>query len=196
MKRALKNILMVILIAILLFLTYYTLGYLKWDYSLNNKITVTAKTIYMNEENVVSTETVDESGNVTTTSYEGSGEVTEAVDPDSAVTSEEDLYTTTDEEPITDEGSVTTADIAEDNSTTEKSLILSDDKLSNVSYVYYIVFGVEGLLVSLTLGYLAFSKFNKLTLKETLYSGKRVFGYILYTFLLLAAYVLTVYYFI
>lgn len=196
MKRTLKNILMILLIIVVLFLTYFTIGYLKGDFSLNNrKIELNAHVIYMNEENATTTETVDENGNVTTTiiddgTGDGTTEVTnDEVDPDTTVTNEDDiLYTTTDENI-----DISATSGLSENDATEKSLDLLD---GNVSYVYYIVFGVEGLLFSFTLAYLAYSKFNKLTFKETFYSAGRIVMYILYSLTLTVNYVLVVNYFL
>ncbi len=193
MKRTLKNILMILLIIVVLFLTYFTLGYLKGDFSLNNNkvIELNAHIIYMNEENATTTETVDENGNITTTivddgTGDGIGEVTnDEVDPDTTVTNEDDiLYTTTDENIDIS----ATSGLAE-NDTTEKNLNLLG---GNVSYVYYIVFGIEALLFSFTLAYLAYSKFNKLTFKETFYSTGRTIGYVLYSLLLTTMYFLEI----
>ena len=42
----------------------------------------------------------------------------------------------------------------------------SDKKQNNLSYVYYIAFGTEGFILSISLVYLIISNFNKITVKE------------------------------
>ena len=48
----------------------------------------------------------------------------------------------------------------------------------NISVIYYILFAIEGLIISSLLIYLIMSKFNSKTLKETLGTGKKIIVYI------------------
>lgn len=56
-----------------------------------------------------------------------------------------------------------------------------------LSYIYYIIFGVECLFLSGFLVYLIVSKFNKKTWKETFASGDKIIIYILSLIILMAA---------
>ncbi len=183
MKRTLKNILMILLILVLLFLTYFTIGYLKGDFSLNSSkaIELNAHVIYMAEENDTTTETVDENGNITTIIDDGTGDgnteivTTGEVDPDTTVTNEDDvLYTATDDENVDISA---TSGLAENDNSAKKLGIL----YGGLSYIYYIAFGIVSLLFGFTFAYLAYSKFNKLTFKETFYSAGRTTMYIIYS---------------
>lgn len=49
-----------------------------------------------------------------------------------------------------------------------------DKKQNNLSYVYYIVFGAEGLILSISLVYLIISKFNKITVKEVFTNKNKI----------------------
>ena len=49
----------------------------------------------------------------------------------------------------------------------------------SISAIYYILFAVEGLIISSLLIYLMMSKFNSKTLKETLDSSKKIIVYII-----------------
>ena len=55
---------------------------------------------------------------------------------------------------------------------------------------YYILFGVEGLIISLTLSYLIMSKFNKKTFKETFENSDKTIIYILLSILLTSIFTL------
>ena len=192
MKRAIKNILMILLILVLIFLTYFTFGYLKGDKSLIAEFKTDI--VILNEDNNISTETTDDNGNITTAVYEESGDGTGEVigDPDATVSnSEEPIYQVT-EEDATD----TTTTGASDNLGAEKSLNLTKIDIFNIPTVYLLAFCVECLLISFILSYLAYSKFNKLTLKETFYSKARLILYILYSFVLAINFLLTINYFI
>ena len=50
---------------------------------------------------------------------------------------------------------------------------------SNISAIYYILFAVEGLIISSLLIYLIMSKFNSKTLKETLDTSRKIIAYII-----------------
>lgn len=49
-----------------------------------------------------------------------------------------------------------------------------DKKQNNLSYVYYIAFGTEGLILSISLVYLILSKFNKITVKEVFTNKNKI----------------------
>ena len=54
-----------------------------------------------------------------------------------------------------------------------------EDFKVNISGIYYILFFVEGLIVSLLLIYLIMSNFNSKTLKETLSSGRKIVVFVI-----------------
>ena len=54
----------------------------------------------------------------------------------------------------------------------------------NISLIYYILFVVEGLIISTLLIYLIMSKFNSKTLKETFETGKKVIIFIILVLIL------------
>lgn len=183
MKRTIKNILMILIILILIFLTYFTLGYLKGEKTLKSVVTeFNASIVFTNEENDTSTETIDENGNITTTVYE-EGTTTEengeVINPDDSVSNEDDILYTT---PNGDNDISTTTDGVEETLDKEDLLFEND----NISHVYYVAFVSESLLISFTLAYLAYSKFNKFTLKETFNNKKRIIWYVLYSLALSA----------
>lgn len=63
------------------------------------------------------------------------------------------------------------------DSTQENMLIPSYTNVStsnSISYVYYIVFGIESIILSFLLSYLLMSKFNKKLFKETYASGDKI----------------------
>lgn len=194
MNRIIKNILMILLILVLIFLAYFTLGYLKEEKSLVTEFKTNI--IILNEENNTSTEIIDENGNFTTTVYEenidGTREVAE--DPDAVVSSgEEILYEATEEELL--DNNISTTTIA-DNAGAEKSLALNKLNVFQIPIIYLIAFSTESLLAAFTLAYLAYSKFNKLNLKETFYSKSRLILYILYSLVLAANFLLAINYYI
>ncbi len=196
MKRTLKNILMILLILVLAFLTYFTLGYMKGDLSFTNVLAeFNTKSVFFNEENndvneaSVSSETVTISGTsseeVTATGEE------EAPGSETVIytNDEPEYYVTGEEEQILDSIDEEANDVS-----LEKSLALDADfKLSDISTIYYIAFGLEGLTMSLTIAYLAYSKFNKYNFKETFNTAKRTFFYIAYSILWLLSYALVLY---
>lgn len=195
MKRTIKNILMILLILVLIFLTYFTLGYLTENKNFSNNI-VEFKTniILKNEENDTSTETIDENGNITTTVYEeepGSKEVVE--DPDAVVSSDDEILYSATEEEI--DSNVTTTGF-DDNNGAEKALDLQKTDIFKAPLVYIIAFYTECLLIAFTLAYLAFSKFNKLSLKESFYSKSRLILYILYSIVLAFSFLLGINYYL
>ena len=53
----------------------------------------------------------------------------------------------------------------------------------NISVIYYILFVIEGLIISSLLIYLIMSKFNSKTLKETLATGKKIIVFVVLTIL-------------
>lgn len=80
-----------------------------------------------------------------------------------------------------------------ENSTQNEMMENNIPNMSNhdISLVYYILFGVQSLIISLLLIYLIMSKFNKKTLKETLSSSDKIIIYclsvILFTLILMYA---------
>ncbi len=61
---------------------------------------------------------------------------------------------------------------------------------SQTNIFYYILFGIEGLIISLTLTYLIMSKFNKKTFKETFENSDKTIIYILLSILLTSVFTL------
>ena len=61
---------------------------------------------------------------------------------------------------------------------------------SQPNIFYYILFGIEGLIISLTLTYLIMSKFNKKTFKETFENSDKTIIYILLSILLTSVFTL------
>lgn len=61
---------------------------------------------------------------------------------------------------------------------------------SQTNIFYYILFGIEGLIISLTLTYLIMSKFNKKTFKETFENSDKTIIYILLSILLTSIFTL------
>ena len=61
---------------------------------------------------------------------------------------------------------------------------------SQTNIFYYILFGIEGLIISLTLTYLIMSKFNKKTFKETFETSDKTIIYILLSILLTSVFTL------
>lgn len=61
---------------------------------------------------------------------------------------------------------------------------------SQTNTFYYILFGIEGLIISLTLTYLIMSKFNKKTFKETFENPDKTIIYILLSILLTSIFTL------
>ena len=61
---------------------------------------------------------------------------------------------------------------------------------SRSNIFYYILFGIEGLIISLTLSYLIMSKFNKKTFKETFENSDKTIIYILLSILLTSVFTL------
>ena len=54
----------------------------------------------------------------------------------------------------------------------------------NISAIYYILFAVEGLIISSLLIYLIMSRFNSKTLKETLDTSKKIIVYVILTIII------------
>ncbi len=61
---------------------------------------------------------------------------------------------------------------------------------SETNIFYYILFGIEGLIISLTITYLIMSKFNKKTFKETFENSDKTIIYILLSILLTSVFTL------
>lgn len=78
------------------------------------------------------------------------------------------------------------------NSNENEDLNIMPQQQSNsqTNTFYYILFGIEGLIVSLTLTYLIMSKFNKKTFKETFENSDKTIIYILLSILLTSIFTL------
>lgn len=59
-----------------------------------------------------------------------------------------------------------------------------DKKQNNLSYAYYIAFGAEGLILSISLVYLIISKFNKINVKEIFANKNKIIILIISIFIL------------
>ncbi len=55
-----------------------------------------------------------------------------------------------------------------------------EEKSTKIKTVYYILFGIEGLVISALIVYLIMSKFNKKTVKDTFKGAKRIILYIVF----------------
>ena len=80
----------------------------------------------------------------------------------------------------------------ENNSNGNEDLNMMPQQQSNsqTNIFYYILFGIEGLIISLTLTYLIMSKFNKKTFKETFENSDKTIIYILLSILLTSIFTL------
>ena len=76
------------------------------------------------------------------------------------------------------------------NGNEDSNMMLQQQSNSQTNIFYYILFGIEGLIISLTLTYLIMSKFNKKTFKETFENSDKTIIYILLSILLTSIFTL------
>lgn len=76
------------------------------------------------------------------------------------------------------------------NGNEDSNMMPQQQSNSQTNTFYYILFGIEGLIVSLTLTYLIMSKFNKKTFKETFENSDKTIIYILLSILLTSIFTL------
>lgn len=76
------------------------------------------------------------------------------------------------------------------NGNEDSNMMPQQQSNSRTNIFYYILFGIEGLIISLTLTYLIMSKFNKKTFKETFENSDKTIIYILLSILLTSIFTL------
>ncbi len=76
------------------------------------------------------------------------------------------------------------------NGNEDSNMMPQQQSNSQTNIFYYILFGIEGLIISLTLTYLIMSKFNKKTFKETFENSDKTIIYILLSILLTSIFTL------
>lgn len=76
------------------------------------------------------------------------------------------------------------------NGNEDSNMMPQQQSNSQTNIFYYILFGIEGLIISLTLTYLIMSKFNKKTFKETFENSDKTIIYILLSILLTSVFTL------
>ena len=163
MKRSFKNILMILAIIILVIFTYLTMNYAKNNIKSNN--------INNNQQtNNMQTPPAKPGENNTSNDKENNGEseMTEPPAKPDDDSSNNDLSKPT---------------MPNDFKPTDMNNSKEGIKLTTI---YYVVFGIEALLITTILMYLFMSKFNKLSLKETFKSSDKMLIYVLSTVLVTA----------
>ena len=163
MKRSFKNILMILAIIILVIFTYLTMNYAKNNIKSNN--------INNNQQtNNMQTPPAKPGENNTSNDKENNGEseMTESPAKPDDDSSNNDLSKPT---------------MPNDFKPTDMNNSKEGIKLTTI---YYVIFGIEALLITTILMYLFMSKFNKLSLKETFKSSDKMLIYVLSTVLVAA----------
>lgn len=163
MKRSFKNILMILAIIILVIFTYLTMNYAKNNIKSNN--------INNNQQtNNMQTPPAKPGENNTSNDKENNGEseMTEPPAKPDDDSSNNDLSKPT---------------MPNDFKPTDMNNSKEGIKLTTI---YYVIFGIEALLITTILMYLFMSKFNKLSLKETFKSSDKMLIYVLSTVLVAA----------
>lgn len=160
MKRSFKNILMILAIIILVIFTYLTMNYAKNNIKSNN--------VNNNQQtNNIQTPPAKPGENNTSNDKENNGEseMTEPPAKPDDDSSNNDLSKST---------------MPNDFKPTDMNNSKEGIKLTTI---YYVVFGIEALLITTILVYLFMSKFNKPSLKETFKSSDKMLIYVLSTVL-------------
>lgn len=174
-KRSVKNSVMVLVILLICTFMFLTMRYAK-DKE-NNVSTTNAPTIVMGGQ------TPPDMQN------EENGEMSEN-------TEDENLENST--ESKSNEGMSTPPEKSnnEDNNAPDGGNInqgkqMSDMQSMNVSnslsIIYYILFGLESMILAIVVMYLVMSKFNQRTFKETFYNGDKVIIFVLASIILMAS---------
>lgn len=156
MKRKIKNIIMILVIIILLVCSYFTMSLAGKNSNFNNNQT-------MNE------------------SMRGTPPVMPNNTESSSSNSNESANTppSTSDSNSSNQNGGTPPEMPRNTSNESNS-----SSNSNIDLIYYIVFGIESLIISLIIMYLVLSKFNKKTFKETFKEKDKIIIYVLANILL------------
>ena len=189
MSRKNKNIITILLIIILLGSIVFTMFYAKNNISTNNS---TQQMGMIGEGGTPSDMPSGQNGQGTIPPDMPSGESGQGTIPPDMPSGESGQRTTPPDMPSGESGQGTTPpDMPSGENgqgTMQPDMTDSTLQISNLednSYlIYYIIFGVESLLLTLVIIYLVMSKFNKKSFKETLSSFYKILIYVLSTIIL------------
>ena len=185
MKRSLKNVICIVLILIMATMTYLTINYAKGHVNNNNEIgnfeTPPEKPSGDNEQgNPPEKPSGDnEQGNPP---EKPSGDNEQGNPPEKS--SGDNEQGNPPEKPSGDNEQGNPPEKPTNNKSNQT-------QNANINYVYYIVFGIEGLIITSLITYLIMSNFNKKTLKETFTNKDKILLSILITIILTLTYTYT-----
>ena len=156
MQRSLKNILMILLVGLVGCSMVYTLSYAK-DHTTSNEISNMSREEHLEKLN--DNEQQDDS-NMETPPDKPEG--------DNQENSENKAPANNEEKPSN-----------ESNMETPPAKPEGENNTANISYIYYIIFGIESLILSILIVYLVMSVFNKKAFKEVFINKDKIIIYVL-----------------
>ncbi len=161
MQRSLKNILMILLVGLVGCSMVYTLSYAK-DHTTSNEISNMSREEHLEKLN--DNEQQDDSNMETPP---------DKLEGDNQENSENKASANNEEKPSN-----------ESNMEMPPAKPEGENNTANISYVYYIIFGIESLILSILIVYLVMSVFNKKAFKEVFINKDKIIIYVLITIIL------------
>ena len=167
MKRSLKNILMILLIVLVGCSMAYTVSYAK-DHTTSNEIP------NMNNEERPEMPS-DNNSNIETPPDKPDNDNQE---------NNENMTPPNDGEKPSEDANMGTPPAKPEGEDNKSSDNMSNNNTTSISYVYYLIFGLESLVLVILVVYLVMSIFNKKTFKEVFINKDKIVIYVLATIIL------------